>query len=122
VLADHDWFDDEAGPVVRPYTVTGGRVRPPGGGLDLLAFVVAEYQPNADILQLQPEHRQILAMTNAPLSVAEIAGRLDLAVGVIRVLIGDLADAGLVSTYESEAAVRPPDDILKAVLDGLRSL
>jgi len=121
--ADHDWFDQEAGPVVRPYTVTGGRVRPVTGGLDLLAFVVAEYRPDTDVIHLQPEHRRILAMTASPLSVAEIAAQLDLAVGVVRVLIGDLVHDGLVSTHESEAALRPPDDdVLKAVLDGLRAL
>ena len=37
---DHDWLDSDAGPVVRPYAVTGGRARPVVGGFDLVAFVV----------------------------------------------------------------------------------
>jgi hypothetical protein len=35
----HDWLDSDAGPVVRPYAVTGGRVHPTGAKIDLLAFV-----------------------------------------------------------------------------------
>jgi len=120
---DHDWLDEDAGPVVRPYTMTGGRVRPVNGGLNLLAYVVARHRPDADLIHYQPEHRRILLLTREPLSVAEVAARLDLAVGVVRVLIDDLMQVGLVSSYETEAAGRPPDnDVLQAVIDGLRSL
>ncbi len=120
---DHDWLDHEAGPVVRPYTMTGGRVRPVNGSLDLLTYVVAHHRPDADLIHFQPEHRRILLLTRQPLSVAEVAARLDLAVGVVRVLIDDLMQVGLVSSYESEAAGRPPnEDVLQAVIDGLRAL
>jgi hypothetical protein len=119
----HDWLDAEAGPVVRPYTMTGGRARPVTGGLTLLTYVEALYAPEADLIHLQPEHRAILAMTGKALSLAEIAGRLDLPVGVVRVLIGDLLQASLVSTFESDTVTHPPDEsILQAVIDGLRSL
>ena len=37
---DEIWFDEAAGPVVRFYTVTGGRTRPSATGFDLVAFVV----------------------------------------------------------------------------------
>jgi hypothetical protein len=120
---DHHWLDDEAGPVVRPYTMTGGRARPLTGGLDLLTYVEALYAPEADLLALQPEHRAILTMTRKAQSVAEIAGTLDLPIGVVRVLIGDLLQASLVSTFDSDATLNPPDEsILQAVIDGLRAL
>ena len=62
-------------------------------------------------------------MTRKAQSVAEIAGRLDLPVGVVRVLVGDLLQASLVSTFDSDTALNPPDEnILQAVIDGLRSL
>jgi hypothetical protein len=55
--------------------------------------------------------------------MAEIAARLDLPVGVVRVLIGDLLQENLVSTFESDTAINPPDEnILQAVIDGLRAL
>jgi DNA-directed RNA polymerase specialized sigma24 family protein len=119
----HDWLDEDAGPVVRPYTMTGGRARPITGGLSLLTYVEALYAPEADLLHLQPEHRTILQMTRRALSVAEVAARLDLPVGVVRVLIGDLLQASLVSTFDSDSTVNPPDEnILQAVIDGLRAL
>ncbi len=120
---DHDWLDHEAGPVVRPYTMTGGRARPITGGLHLLTFIEALYSPEADLIHLQPEQRAILSMTHTALTVAEIAARLDLPVGVVRVLIGDLLEASLVTTFESETAIHPPDEhVLQAVIDGLRAL
>jgi Protein of unknown function (DUF742) len=119
----HDWLDEDAGPVVRPYTMTGGRARPFTGGLTLLTYVEALYAPEADLIHLQPEHRAILSMTRKALSLAEIAARLDLPVGVVRVLVGDLLQASLVSTFDSDATVNPPDEnILQAVIDGLRAL
>jgi hypothetical protein len=120
---DHAWLDQEAGPVVRPYTLTGGRSRPFTGALGLLTHVEALYAPDADLVALQPEHRAILSLTRTALSVAELAARLDLPIGVVRVLVGDLIQADLVSTFEADAAIRAPDDnILQAVIDGLRAL
>jgi Protein of unknown function (DUF742) len=119
----HDWLDQDAGPVVRPYTLTGGRSRPITGGLSLLTHVEALYAPDADLINLQPEHRANLTMTRTALSLAEIAARVDLPVGVVRVLIGDLLHENLVSTFESDTAVNPPDEnTLQAVIDGLRAL
>ena len=120
---DHSWLDQDAGPIVRPYTLTGGRARPITGGLGLLTYVEALYAPEADLVHLQPEHRMILTITRTALSVAEIAARIDLPVGVVRVLVGDLLQASLVSTFESDATTHPPDEsILQAVIDGLRTL
>jgi uncharacterized protein DUF742 len=119
----HDWLDHDAGPVVRPYAVTQGRVAPSGGEFDLVAFVVAtvsELQPSTS---LQPEHHAIVAASWEPVSVVELASTLDLSIGVVRVLLGDLRSAGLISLYEPPAASQPHDvDVLKAVVNGLRAL
>jgi len=123
VPGDQRWLDDEAGPVVRPYTVTGGRSQPRTGDLDLLTYVEALYAPEADLIHLQPEHRAILSMTATGVSVAEIAARVDLPLGVVRVLIGDLIQENLVVCFDSGMSSRPPDEnVLKAVIDGLRAL
>ena len=121
----HDWLDEDAGPVVRPYTLTGGRVRPVTGGFDLIAFVLAAPGSSGapDAAHLQPEHRAILAHAEDPVSVAELAARLNLVVGVVRVLLGDLLAVGLIAMHEpSTAAHFPEDDVLQAVVNGLRAL
>lgn len=120
----HEWMDAAAGPVVRPYTLTGGRVRPSVEGFDLVAFVraTADAEPAA-LPGLQPEHRRLVELARRPVAVADLAADLDLAVGVVRVLLGDLLARGLVSVQQPPAAAGLPDnDILKAVVSGLRAL
>jgi hypothetical protein len=119
----HDWLDHDAGPVVRPYAMTQGRVAPSGGEFDLVAFVVATAPEPVPGSRLQPEHYAIVAAAWEPISVVELASNLDLSVGVVRVLLGDLRSAGLISMYEPPAASQPHDvDVLKAVVNGLRAL
>ena len=51
--------------------------------------------PEADHT-LSPEHVDIVELCrDAPQSVAELAAELDLPIGVVRVLIGDLVDDGI---------------------------
>ncbi|MFC5926154.1 DUF742 domain-containing protein [Micromonospora vulcania] len=119
----HEWLDGDAGPVVRPYTLTGGRVRSAVDGFDLVAFVVAESDLDpAAHPGLPPEHRRLVALARRPIPVAELAAELDLAVGVVRVLLGDLLAQGLVAVHEPPTGHLPDDDILKAVVSGLRAL
>lgn len=59
------WFDDDAGPVVRPYAMTRGRTTSPAQHrLDLIAVVVTE--PHADDPEadhsLSPEHVDIVEL------------------------------------------------------------
>ncbi|MEU6076095.1 DUF742 domain-containing protein [Micromonospora sp. NPDC047074] len=120
----HEWLDDDAGPVVRPYTLTGGRVASASDGFDLVAFVLADRaaDPSAHP-ELHPEHVRLVELTARPVPVAELAADLDLAVGVVRVLLGDLLMRGLVAVHQpTPATYLPDDDILKAVVSGLRAL
>ncbi|AZM57468.1 DUF742 domain-containing protein [Streptomyces sp. WAC 01529] len=122
------WFDDDAGPVVRPYAMTRGRTTSPAQHrLDLIAVVIAEAgaagAPEAD-QTLSPEHVDIVELCrDAPQSVAELAAELDLPIGVIRVLIGDLVDDELVHvTRPVPPAELPDESILRDVISGLRAL
>ncbi|MEU4037583.1 DUF742 domain-containing protein [Streptomyces collinus] len=121
------WFDDEAGPVVRPYAMTRGRTTSPAQHrLDLIAVVVTE--PGAGDAEtdtmLAPEHVEIVGLCRAaPQSIAELAAELDLPIGVVRVLIGDLVHAELVHvTRPVPPAELPDESILRDVIDGLRAL
>lgn len=128
------WFDEDAGPVVRPYAMTRGRTRVAGGQrLDLIALVTAligggqELPPDATLpggQGLAPEHGEILyRCRRVSESVAELATGLDLPVGVVRVLISDLLEAGLVRvSHPIPAAQLPDENILREVIDGLRAL
>ncbi|MFG2131477.1 DUF742 domain-containing protein [Streptomyces sp. NPDC048751] len=121
------WFDDEAGPVVRPYAMTRGRTTSAGQHrLDLIAVVVTEPQaddPEADP-SLSPEHVDIVDLCrDTPQSVAELAADLDLPIGVVRVLVGDLVDAELVHVNRPVPPAELPDEsILRDVINGLRAL
>ncbi|MEV8552850.1 DUF742 domain-containing protein [Streptomyces glaucescens] len=121
------WFDDEAGPVVRPYAMTRGRTSHAAQHrLDLIAVVVTEPHagdPERDPT-LSPEHVEIVGLCrDAPQSVAELSAELDLPIGVVRVLIGDLVDAGLVHVNRPVPPAELPDEsILRDVISGLRAL
>ncbi|MDC2961206.1 DUF742 domain-containing protein [Streptomyces gilvifuscus] len=121
------WFDDEAGPVVRPYAMTRGRTTSPGQHrLDLIAVVVAEPHaddPDADTT-LSPEHLDIVDLCrDTPQSVAELAAGLDLPIGVVRVLVGDLVDAEFVHVNRPIPPAELVDEsILRDVINGLRAL
>ncbi|MFD7556908.1 DUF742 domain-containing protein [Streptomyces sp. NPDC059835] len=137
---DTPWLDDSAGRVMRPYTASGGRTRP-GVALDLLSMVTATgVRPR---VPLGAEH--ILALRTcagagaATVTVAEVAGQLRLPAAVVKVLLADLMEHGAVVAQ----APRFPDtgtatragtggdpfgafaaadqDLLRAVLDGLRA-
>ncbi|MCX4552348.1 DUF742 domain-containing protein [Streptomyces sp. NBC_01387] len=123
----HHWFDDDAGPVVRPYAMTRGRTGAEGGHrLDLIALVVPE--PAAEYLgrdqTLSPEHVDIVERCSAaPQSIAELAADFDLPVGVVRVLVGDLVDDALVRVTQPVPPAELPDvSILREVINGLRAL
>jgi hypothetical protein len=117
------WLDEEAGPVVRPYALTRGRTRPSGERLDLIAIITAVRGVRTDMVGLDPEHRSLLRRCRLPMSVADLAADLDLPVGVIRILLGDLRERSLISVHNPIPPARLPDPrILQEVVDGLRRL
>ncbi|MCS0639566.1 DUF742 domain-containing protein [Streptomyces sp. LP05-1] len=123
---DH-WFDDDAGPVVRPYAMTRGRTSTATRQrLDLIALVVPEpaaADPGRD-QTLSPEHVEIVQRCgDFPRSIADLAAGLDLPVGVVRVLVGDLVEDALVHVTRPVPPAELPDvSILREVINGLRAL
>jgi hypothetical protein len=120
---DDHWLDEEAGPVVRPYALTRGRTRPSGETLDLIAIITAVRGVQVDPSALDPEHLAVLHLCRLPASVADLAADLDLPLGVVRILLGDLQERSLVTIHHPIPPARLPDvQILKEVVDGLRRL
>ncbi|WP_426368188.1 DUF742 domain-containing protein [Streptomyces sp. E-08] len=122
------WYDAEAGPLVRPYAMTGGRTKPGPSNVrfDLIALVVVDDEPPGpgEEALLGPEHRSLLTLCRAETqSVAELAADADLPVGVVRVLLGDLLESGFVRVSRPVPPAQLPDErILREVIDGLRAL
>lgn len=120
--ADDEWLDGDAGPVVRPYAVVGGRTRPTGETLDVVAMVYALRHATHNTADLEPEHLAVLRRCRLPASVADLASGLDLPIGVIRILLADLRDRGLVAISRPSPERLTDFRILREVADGLRQL
>jgi Protein of unknown function (DUF742) len=119
---DERWLDAEAGPVVRPYALTQGRTRPAGESFDLVATVVAT-RAIADLSSLAPEHISVLQLTRVPTTVADIASDVDLPLGVVRIILADLRELGLIAIRAPVVmAERFDKHTLREVLNGLRGL
>ncbi|WP_369154807.1 DUF742 domain-containing protein [Streptomyces sp. R02] len=124
------WYDQEAGPLVRPYAVTGGRTAPGPTGvrfdlIDLIALVALDpAAPADDDPALGPEHRTLIDLCRPETqSVAELAAGADLPVGVVRVLLGDLLERGRVTVSRPVPPAQLPDErVLREVIAGLRAL
>ncbi|UGY93614.1 DUF742 domain-containing protein [Streptomyces gobiensis] len=119
---------------VRPYSLTGGRTR--FGHVLLVETFVAAIEAPEERRELppfdgtglrdrvMPEMRAIVELCRRMRSVAEIAALLRMPLGVVRVLLSDLADQGRIRVYGTgrETTGRPDRALLERVLGGLRRL
>jgi hypothetical protein len=118
--SDGTWFDEAAGPLVRPYAMTRGRTSTRQANLEMITLVVAQGQiTRAQAQSVEPECLQILSICQHPTSVAEISAQLGLPLSVVKILIGDLIDKQLVMF---RSAVTPDIQVLQAVINGIRRL
>ncbi|WP_330255365.1 DUF742 domain-containing protein [Nocardia sp. NBC_00565] len=117
------WFDEDAGPLVRPYAVTRGRVMGAGHDLDMLTIVVTT-TPLPTLRRTEPEYVDIVRLCRVPQTVAEVAAHLRLPLAVTKILVGDLIGEGyLIFRAPAQPDAGPGDlNILRAVLDGIRKL
>ncbi|GAA1681211.1 DUF742 domain-containing protein [Fodinicola feengrottensis] len=119
---DGVWYDESAGPLVRPYAVTKGRTRPAAAKFDLISVVIAT-QPADGGPGLEPEHVKILQLCRQPLSVAEIAAHVNLPAGVVKVLLDDLLQRDAIAVRAPMTRARQSNKrVLKAVINGIRAL
>lgn len=118
----NSWRDGDN--VVPAYALTQGRTRPVGRELALESLVTATEYGRRNESALQLESHAIVMMTTRPVSVAEIGAALHVPIGVARVLVSDLADAGYLTVSTPigvDANGRPNRQILERLRDGLRS-
>ena len=120
-MRDDQWFNRREGPVVRPYALTGGRTRPTGATIDLLALVSSTEAP-VDELVLEPEFRAVIRQCRAPKPVADLASDLNLPLGVVRILLSDMREQGLITIRPPARGRLTDPQVLKDVADALRRL
>jgi hypothetical protein len=117
---------------VRPYSLTGGRTRF-GHVLLVETFVAAieapeqrkELPKGSLSTRVMPELQAIVELCRRMRTVAEIAALLRMPLGVVRVLLSDLADQGRIRVYGTgtgHGTGRPDRALLERVLSGLRRL
>lgn len=109
----------EERPVVRPYALTKGRTTT-SREYAIEALVADNPGPAAGVLT--PELVAIRRLCRESQSIAEIAAHLKLPLGVVRVLVGDLDDQGLVRVHSRMDSAPPDLRLLERVLGGLRKL
>jgi Protein of unknown function (DUF742) len=120
-LENEFWFDEDAGPLVRPYAVARGRTRPTRHNLEMTTLVVAA-RTDRDVNVVR-ECAHILRMCQQPLSIAEVSAMLNLPLAVVKVLLSDLIDWGLIIFRSPPRTSDVPQmELLQAVLDGIRKL
>jgi hypothetical protein len=112
-----------ARPTPRPFLLTSGRVRTSADAFIALETQVISTQFGYEACSsLAFERRDIVRLCTVPMSVAEIAARLALHLGVVRVLVGDLITEGYVYAYLPNADASQDIDTLLRVIHGLRAL
>jgi hypothetical protein len=118
-----EWLDREAGPVVRPYAVTKGRTVPAGLAIGLIDLIVVTGRwPPPPGLGLSPEHRQILARCHRACTVVDLASDINLPIGVVRVLLSDLSQHGMLDILGAARGPVKDERLLRDVLHGLQAL
>jgi hypothetical protein len=121
VTADGPEQQQPTGPALRPFLLTSGRVAA-RESVAIETQVVATDLGRAAGPALAFERRDIVALCAEPLSVAEIAARLGLHLGVVKVLIGDLSADGYLAVYLPNADAPHDVDTLLRVISGLRAI
>ncbi|MFD6418366.1 DUF742 domain-containing protein [Streptomyces sp. NPDC060194] len=113
---------------VRPYSLTGGRTRF-GHVLLVETFVAALDAPGSrrelagGPARVMPEMLAIVELCRRMRTVAEISALLRMPLGVVRVLLSDLADQGRIRVHGTgHGTGRPDRALLERVLGGLRRL
>ncbi|MGQ4601578.1 DUF742 domain-containing protein [Nocardia sp. R6R-6] len=116
-------YEEDPGPLVRPFAVTRGRAGRDLHNLDMLTLVVA-IRTERDTATLDREGAEIVRLCQGkPQSIVELAAYLNLLLAAVKVLISDLIDSGyLIFRTPTPTASGPDPELLQAVIDGIRRL
>ncbi|HEY7053204.1 MAG TPA: DUF742 domain-containing protein [Mycobacterium sp.] len=110
--------------LVRPYTLTAGRTTtsialPLEAPIETVESASHDPRPPGDV------RTDIVQLCTTTPSLAEIASRLELPIGVARVLVGDLVQAGslrVLTTLADDSSDQERRELIGRTLRGLRAL
>jgi hypothetical protein len=107
---------------VRAYAWTGGRTRS-RHHFEVETLVTAA-EPSGFPGVAAEWDRTVLDLCREPRSVAEVAALVAVPLGVAKVLLGDMADRGMIVVHEAanDAGDAPTQALMERVLTGLRRL
>jgi hypothetical protein len=109
---------------VRPYTLTAGRTST-SIALPLEAPIQADESARDHDWPPNDVREEIVKLCANRPSVAEIAARLSLPLGVARVLVGDLVETGhvrVLTTLDDDSSAEERRELIGRALRGLRAL
>ena len=111
---------DETGRLIRPYAITGGRT---GAETDISLEAQIQASTRADQLvgAYRWEAARLIELVQQPMALIEIAARIEIPIGVARVLVADLVDDGAVAIHVPQTT-QSFSSLLERVLDGVRNL
>jgi Protein of unknown function (DUF742) len=115
----HEAVEENAS-IVRAYAWTGGRTKS-DFQLEIETLVTTDDRTYQIIGSLRAEHQAVARLCRQSKSVAEVGALLSLPLGVIRVLLGDMASNGWLIVHQTTfAGDRGPDlALLQRVRNGL---
>lgn len=120
---DADDGDDagrETGRLIRPYAMTGGRTLA-DTEISLEAQIQATTRASQHLGAYRWEAAKVVELVQSPMALIEIAARLQIPIGVARVLVADLVNDGAVMLHIPEKS-QSFASLLERVLDGVRNL
>jgi hypothetical protein len=121
--ADTDDGDDagsESGRLIRPYAMIGGRTTAETE-ISLEAQIQATTRASQHLGAYRWEAAKVVELVQSPMALIEIAARLQIPIGVARVLVADLVSDGAVVLHIPEKT-QSFASLLERVLDGVRNL
>lgn len=104
---------------VRPFIMTGGRTRAERRDLRVETMLQATVQTTP--FGLPSEQEELLELCKVPQSVAEVAAKLHLVVGVVAVIAGDLIAAELLDVHHTDP-VEIELDMLTKMIERVRAI
>jgi Protein of unknown function (DUF742) len=107
---------------LRPYVMTSGQVTPVDDTLEIEAQILTTDLGITFQAGVAFERRDILALCSTPMSVAEVASKLSLHIGVTRVLVTELAAVGYLSIQRPGPRLFEDVSLIERVIRGLESI